>query len=88
MDLYKKVDKRCRNIKQTFIREFNTATWDRFGDEVVPDIKAKLDDLISTIEMMYDCRLIDSDDIKYLRTRIRMTELEINEKLKECGFYE
>ena len=88
MDLYKKVDKRCSNIKQTFMREYNHATWDRFGDEVVPDIKSKLDDLINTIEMMYVCRLIDTDDIKYLRTRIRMTELEINEKLKECGFYE
>ena len=88
MDLYKKVDKRCSNIKQTFNREYSHATWDRFGDEVVPDIKSKLDDLLNTIEMMYDCRLIDTDDIKYLRARIRMTELEINEKLKECGFYE
>ena len=88
MDLYKKVDKRCSNIKQTFNREYNNATWDRFGDEVVPDIKSKLDDLLNTIEMMYDCRLIDTDDLKHLRARIRMTELEINEKLKECGFYE
>lgn len=88
MYIYKKVDKRCRSIKQTFIRAYNTDTWDRFGDEVVPDIKSKLDDLIKAVDMMYDCRLIDSDDIKYLRTRIRMTELEINDKLKECGFYE